>query len=87
MDEIEFLRRQANRSDAPPATADVADRVLATLRRREAQRRTLPAGPLVAVAVAGWIAAAVCGFLVQQALSASEDPLDALVTPFMVVLQ
>ena len=84
-----MLRRYGARSSAKPQAAfDVTDDVLATLRREGAGRRSdVATRPLVMAAAAGWLVAVTCAFFAQQAWVAIEDPLGALVAPFVVALQ
>jgi hypothetical protein len=89
VDEIEMLRRYGARSAATaPPGIDVTADVLETLRSEGAVRRSQSVTrPLVMAAAAGWLVAVTCGFFGQQAWMAIEDPLGALVAPFVVALQ
>ena len=89
MDEIELLRRHgAILSAKTPPGVDVSADVLETLRREGAGGRSESATrPLVMAAAAGWLVAVTCAFFAQQAWVAIEDPLGALVAPFVVALQ
>ncbi len=84
-----MLRRYGARSGAKPQAAfDVTDDVLATLRRVGDDRGSASVSrPLVMAAAAGWLMAVTCAFFAQQAWVAIEDPLGALVAPFVVALQ
>ena len=84
-----MLRRFGARSAAAaPPGIDVTADVLETLRREGADgRRVSATRPLVMMAAAGWLVAVSCAFFGQQAWAAIEDPLGALVSPFLVALQ
>jgi hypothetical protein len=89
MDEIEMLRQYGarTRGNMPPGI-DVTAEVLETLRRDGMGRRVdLATRPLVMAAAAGWLVAVTCGLFAHQAWSVVDDPLGALVTPFVVALE
>lgn len=90
MDELEALRRYAERS-APPARlhVDVADDVLATLRGRETvvPFRGASLRPLIAAAAASVVVAATVGYAASASLAAMTDPLGSLFAPVVVTLQ
>jgi hypothetical protein len=88
VDEIELLRQYGarTRGEAPPI--DVTANVLATVRRESAARRSESVmRPLVVAAAAGWLVAVTCGYFAQQAWVTMDDPMGALVAPFVVSLQ
>jgi hypothetical protein len=89
VDEIEMLRRYGDRLGATaPPDVDVTANVMATLRREVATGGSASVmRPLMIAAAAGWLVAATCGIFAQQAWVAVEDPLGALVAPFVVALQ
>jgi hypothetical protein len=87
MDDIEALKQYGSRMQsqaAPPV--DVTARVLQTIRNRR-ERPIDSVRPLAMVLAAGWAAAIAVGFFVQQAWWDVQDPVAALVTPFVVALQ
>lgn len=90
MDEIEVLRRYGARADLEAAPqVDVADRVLASIRRVPAERGWSAGSlrPMLAAAAASLLVAASLGFVAQQAVAEMYDPLTSLFTPFVVTLQ
>lgn len=89
MDEVEMLRRYAARSAESPPPIDVTADVLDTLRRspRRADRYASSLRPLMSIAAATWLLAFGVAFFASQAWADMQDPLDSLVTPFMVQLQ
>jgi hypothetical protein len=87
MDELDLLRRYGARP-APPPHVDVAADVLATLRRHpHAARSASPLRPLLTVAAASWVFAFSVAFFASQAWAQVQDPLSALLSPFVVSLQ
>lgn len=89
MDGIEMLRRYGARSDAIALPEfDVSADVLATLRREGASGSAESVTrPLVMAAAAGWLVAVTCALYAQQLWTALNDPLGALMAPFVVALQ
>jgi hypothetical protein len=88
MDEIEMLRQYGARTGGNAPGIDVAAEVLETLQREGMGRRVdVATRPLVMAAAAGWLVAVTCGLFAQQAWSVVDDPLGALVTPFVVTLE
>jgi len=90
MDEIEMLRQYGVRTArATSPRIDVTSSVLETLRHTSPARDrwTSLVQPLASVAAAGWLLAFSLGFFVQQALTELQDPISALVTPFVINLQ
>lgn len=88
MDEMEALKQYGARMQtlAVPSV-DVTARVLQTIRSRREARPIDSVRPLAMVMAAGWAAAIAVGFFVEQAWWDVQDPVAALVTPFMVALQ
>jgi len=89
MDEIDMLHRYAARSAQSPPPVDVAADVLETLRNNppSAARQGSPLRPLVSVAAASWLVAVSVTFFASQAWAEVQDPLGALLAPFVVNLQ
>ena len=90
MDEIEVLRRYAQRSACQePMGIDVTDQVLETIGRGRCERDWLSGTlrPLMTAAAASVLIAVSLGVLAQQAVADLQDPLASLFTPFVVTLQ
>jgi hypothetical protein len=89
MDEIDMLRRYAARSAPSPPPIDVTADVLETLRHdpRATAGQASPLRPLWSVAAAGWLIAVSLTFFASQAWAEVQDPLGALLAPFVVNLQ
>ena len=90
MDEIEMLRQYAARTelDAVPPI-DVADRVLATIRRRRARPDWFARAqrPMLVAAAASLLVATSLGVFAQQLVADMQDPMVSLFTPLVVTLQ
>jgi hypothetical protein len=88
MDEVERLRRYAARTaPAAPLDIDVADDVMATLRRRGSQPPASTTSTIFTAVAASWLVAIGIGLFSQQALSDWQDPLNSLTAPFSVTLE
>jgi hypothetical protein len=88
MDELKLLKQWGARSDATNATPiDVTAKVLATLRQRRYEQIASPVWPLMMAAAASVLVAVSLGIVVQQSWSDFSDPLNAIISPYLVMLQ
>ncbi|HEY4233994.1 MAG TPA: hypothetical protein VGM76_11245 [Lacipirellulaceae bacterium] len=88
MDEIERLRQYAARtSPAASPDVDVADDVMATLRRRGNRPAPSPTRTIFTAVAASWLVAIGIGLFAQQSLSDVQDPMNSLTAPFSVTLE
>lgn len=88
MNESEILRQYGKWSvPAAAVDIDVTARVMQTLRDGRESRWSATMRPLAVAVAASWMLALVTGFFVQDVWSDLQDPLTALVTPFVVSLQ
>lgn len=88
MNEIEVIRQFGARSEPTASmSVDVTARVLRTIQCGRVRRWPDSVQPLATVLAASWVTVVLTGYFVLEVWWELQDPLNSLITPFVVSLQ